>query len=80
MRSFYIGREKYGWKYREQSIFAWSRFDDSVKDARTMQSFFMRGNHDPVGLIFTDEGGNSAKIIEAKRIKTGKLTYLSMPD
>ena len=27
----------------------------------------MRGNHDPVNLIFTDEDGNATKIVEVKR-------------
>lgn len=67
MRNFYVTRDKRSWRYRENLTASWSFFDDSVVDSKTMQAFFMRGNHDPVSLSFTDETGKPAKIIEAKR-------------
>lgn len=68
MRNYYVSRDRFSWRWKEQSGLGWNNFTDNVIDQKTMQDYFTSDRrHDPVSLSFVDRDLHPAKIFELRR-------------
>ena len=70
---FFITRDKYGYKYRENTIYGWNHFDNSVIDYDSLMNYLTRGGRlNKPDIVFTNERGVPVKLYEVNR-KNGNI-------
>lgn len=72
-RLFYVTKDKYGFKYRENNIYGWNHFDNSVIDQASMIKYLTEnGRYNKPAIVFTNEAGKPARIYEVTK-KNGSI-------
>ena len=67
-RRFFVTRDKYGFKYRENPIYGWSHTDNTVTDHASLVNYLTQnGRLNKPDIVFTDEKGNHANLYTVTR-------------
>lgn len=67
-RRFYVTRDKFGFKYKENSIYGWSHTDNSVTDHVSLVNYLTQnGRLNKPDIVFTNEKGQPANLYTVVR-------------
>ena len=68
MKQYFLNRDLYSWRYKEQSGQGWSYFSDNVSDLDSINNYLSdQGIRDPVSVSFVTKDMRPANVFEISR-------------
>jgi hypothetical protein len=80
-RLFYVTKDKYGFRYRENQYMGWNHCPDSVQNRDSLESFLTQnGRYNGPSIVFTDDKGAPVRIYEVTKNNGSVLAIVDGKD